>query len=85
VPARAALSGIVYVLKTGVPWVMLPREFGRSRVTCWRRLRDWQAAGVWRRLLKVLRDRLGRSGDIDWSRQPSIPPASRPKWMERLF
>jgi transposase len=68
VPARAALSGIIYVLRSGIPWRMLPQEFGYgSGVTCWRRLRDWQKAGLWR-LLKVLRDRLGRTGRIDWSR-----------------
>ena len=38
VPARAALSGIIYVLKSSIPWRMLPEEFGRSGVTCWRRL-----------------------------------------------
>jgi transposase len=68
VPDRAALEGIVYVLRTGIPWRMLPGEFGCSGVTCWRRLRDWQRDGVWRRLLAVLRDRLGRAGRIDWSR-----------------
>ena len=46
---RAALCGIVHVLKTGIPWaIMLPTEIGCSGVTCWRRLRDWQEAGVWR-------------------------------------
>lgn len=38
---RAVLAGIVYVLKTGIPWNMLPQEIGcGSGVTCWRRLRD---------------------------------------------
>jgi transposase len=69
VPNRAALAGIVYVLRTGIPWGMLPRKLGYgSGVTCWRRLRDWQEAEVWSRLLRVLRDRLGRDGRIDWSR-----------------
>ncbi len=69
VPARAALSGIIYILRSGIPWRMLPQELGYgSGVTCWRRLRDWQKAGLWRRLLKVLRDRLERTGRIDWSR-----------------
>jgi transposase len=66
---RAALAGIVFVLKTGIPWEMLPREMGcGSGSTCWRRLRDWQEAGVWRRLHRVLLDRLGESDRIDWSR-----------------
>ena len=66
---RAALSGILFVLRRGIPWGMLPRELGcGSGVTCWRRLRDWQEAGVWRRLHRVLLDRLGAADRIDWSR-----------------
>jgi transposase len=66
---RAALTGIVFVLKTGIPWEMLPQEMGcGSGVTCWRRLRDWQAAGVWDRLHRTLLDRLGEADQIDWSR-----------------
>ena len=45
---RAALSGILFVLKSGIPWEMLPQEMGcGSGMTCWRRLRDWQEAGIW--------------------------------------
>lgn len=75
---RAVLAGIVYVLKTGIPWNMLPQEIGcGSGVTCWRRLRDWQRSGVWQRLLQVLQDKLGRGGCIDWSRA-SLDSASVP-------
>jgi transposase len=50
---------------------MLPREvFGCSGMTCWRRLRDWQQAGVWDRLHRVLLERLDRAGELDWSRAP---------------
>lgn len=66
---RAALTGIIFVLKSGIPWEMLPPEMGcGSGVTCWRRLRDWQEAGVWERLHRTLLDRLGAAGQIDWSR-----------------
>jgi transposase len=66
---RAALRGIVFVLRSGVPWEMLPREvFGCSGMTCWRRLRDWQRAGVWDDLHRVLLERLDQAGDLDWSR-----------------
>ena len=66
---RAALAGIVFVLKSGIPWEMLPQEMGcGSGSTCWRRLRDWQEAGVWRRLHRVLLDRLGEADRIDWER-----------------
>jgi transposase len=69
VPDRAALAGIIYVPKSGIPWGMLPRELGfGSGVTCWRRLRDWQKAGVWHRLYRVLLNELGKAGLIDWSR-----------------
>src|SRR3989441_5032768 len=66
---RKVLTGILYVLKTGIPWEYLPQEMGcGSGMTCWRRLRDWQAAGVWQRLHEVLLDRLGQAGKIDWTR-----------------
>lgn len=66
---RAALTGILFVLKSGIPWEMLPKEMGcGSGMTCWRRLRDWQAAGVWEQLHHVLLDRLGQANAIDWSR-----------------
>lgn len=69
VPDRAALAGIIFVLKTGIPWEELPQELGSgSGMTCWRRLRDWQAAGVWHRLHQTLLDRLGKAERIAWSR-----------------
>ena len=69
IPDRAVLSGIVFVLKSGIPWRMLPKEMGfGSGVTCWRRLRDWQKAGVWRSLHRALLNLLGRNGKVDWSR-----------------
>jgi transposase len=69
VPDRAVLTGIVFVLKSGIPWEMLPQELGcGSGVTCWRRLREWQRAGVWERLHQALLDRLGEADQIDWSR-----------------
>ncbi len=69
VPNRAALTGILFVLRSGIPWELLPQEMGcGSGMTCWRRLRDWQATGVWDRLHRRLLDRLGSRGRIDWSR-----------------
>ena len=66
---RAALTGIVFVLKTGIQWEDLPQEMGcGSGMTCWRRLRDWQAAGVWQQLHKLLLAKLRAAGKIDFSR-----------------
>ena len=69
VPDRAPLAGIVFVLRTGCPWRLLPKELGcGSGTTCWRRLRDWQEAGVWERLHATLLNWLGDEAAIDWSR-----------------
>jgi len=66
---RAALTGILFVLKTGIGWEDLPQELGwGSGMTCWRRLRDWQKAGVWEKLHKELLRRLHAADRIDWSR-----------------
>ena len=69
VPHRAALTGILFVLKTGLPWEYLPAELGCGcGMTCWRRLYAWQQAGVWANLHRVLLERLEAAGQLDWSR-----------------
>lgn len=66
---RAALTGILFVLRSGLPWEMLPAEMGcGSGMSCWRRLRDWHQAGVWAALHRVLLERLHAAGQIDWRR-----------------
>ncbi len=84
-PDRRALCGIVFVLKTGCGWNALPRALGcGSGSTCWRRLRDWQKAGVWQALHRAILDRLGALGALDWSRV-SVDSASlrAKKWVTR--
>jgi transposase len=66
---RACFTGIVFVLKTGIQWEDLPQEMGcGSGMTCWRRLRDWQEAGVFDRLQEMILARLEAAGELDWSR-----------------
>jgi len=66
---RRTLTGILFVLKTGIPWEDLPQEMDcGSGMTCWRRLQEWQAAGVWQALHEVLLARLQAADQIDWSR-----------------
>lgn len=81
IPDRAVLTGILFVLKTGVPWEHLPREMGcGSGMTCWRRLQRWIGLGVWDRIYHVLLDELQESGKLDWSRaslDASSIPAKR--------
>ena len=66
---RAALAGIVFVLKTGIAWNQLPISLvGCSGVTCWRRLRDWTEAGVWPALHELLLAQLRAAGELDLNR-----------------
>jgi transposase len=86
---RAALTGILFVLKSGIPWEMLPQEMGcGSGMTCWRRLKEWNDAGVWERLHHKLLDRLGKADEIDWQRasldSASVPAPGGAKRPERI-
>lgn len=66
---RQALTGILFVLRTGIPWEMLPQEMGcGSGMTCWRRLKVWQEAGVWERLHQTLLSKLRSVEKLDWAR-----------------
>jgi transposase len=89
---RAVLTGLLFVLKTGLPWEQLPLELdcGSGR-TCWRRLREWQEAGVWAKLHRVFLDGLGAADRIDWSRAainsttvPAPKGAKRPGRIRRI-
>ena len=90
-PNREALCGILFVLHTGIAWQQLPAELGfGSGVTCWRRLDEWQRAGVWDRLHQLLLDRLRAAGEIEWSRaiadssqiqaKKGAPKRARARW-----
>jgi putative transposase len=68
VPFRKVLDGILYVLRTGCQWKMLPKEYG-SGSTCHRRFQEWILSNVfqrlWNRLLQVYDDVKG----IEWKWQ----------------
>jgi transposase len=66
---RRTLQGVLFVLYTGIQWEYLPQELGfGSGPTCWRRLAEWQEAGVWEELQRVLLDRLRAADRLDFSR-----------------
>ena len=66
---RKVLTGIIFILKTGSPWEDLPQEMGCGcGMTCWNRLRDWQAAGVWDQIHQILLDHLRSADRIDFER-----------------
>lgn len=64
---RKTLNGIIHVLKTGCAWADMPRKYG-SYTTCWRRLKEWQKAGVWERIWQKLLQMLDEKGGLDWSK-----------------
>lgn len=66
IPDRAVLTGILFVLRSGIPWNMLPREMGcGSGPTCWRRLERWQRRGVWKRIHTALLEELRAQDQLD--------------------
>ena len=67
---KACLRGILYVLREGCRWQRLPSKAldCPSGSTCWRRFRDWTAAGVWARAHHRLLDLLGEEGLLDLER-----------------
>ncbi len=76
---RAVLTGILVVLARGIGFERLPKELGYgSGMTCWRRLRDWQQAGVWPAIAQLLANGLPDGRSIDFRRvaMPSGPDTS---------
>src|SRR5215471_6313049 len=66
---RPALTGIVFVLKTGIGWQDLPTEMGcGSGSTCWRRFAAWTQLEVWPKLHALLVNALGKAGAINLER-----------------
>ena len=69
IPDRACLEGIIFVLKSGMPWQMLPTELGYgSGSTCWRRFAEWTRLSVWSKLHALLLATLGKAGAIHLER-----------------
>lgn len=65
---RCTLSGILFVLRTGIAWQHLPQQLGYgSGMTCWRRLKEWQQAGVFQALHERLLAQLRAAGRLDLS------------------
>jgi transposase len=94
---RAALAGMVFVLKTGITWNQVSTSLvGCSGVTCWRRLRDWTETAVWPQLHELLLAEQRATGQLDWIAARSTAPTSarlrgtmpaltgrpRPSWLQ---
>ncbi len=77
IPHRAALTGILFVLRSGILWESLPQEMGcGSGMTCWRRLHDWQEAGVWERIRRALLNELRAATSMLTGFPDSVPSGS---------
>ena len=66
---RQVFTGIVFVLKTGIPWEDLPQEMDCGcGMTAWRRLEQWQKMGVWKKIHETFLNELGKDGHIEWKK-----------------
>src|SRR5438094_10466436 len=65
---RICLTGILFVLKTGIPWEDFPQEMGCCGMTLWNRLADWKRAGVWQQMHELMLSKLRAADMIDFSR-----------------
>jgi transposase len=68
VDRRKVLAGIIFVLRTGIPWEFVPQEMGCCGMTCWNYLKAWQKAGIWDQLHAIVLNELQEADKIDWSR-----------------
>lgn len=62
---RDVLEGILWVLKTGAPWIDLPQGYPSSS-TCWRRLAKWKEDGVWLKIWQAFQGALDKRHKLDW-------------------
>jgi transposase len=78
---RRVLTGILFVLKTGITWEDLPIEMGCGcGVTCLNVLKSWHRAGVWLSIQELLQAHLPEPERFDWRRTAvSATPRRRPK------
>jgi putative transposase len=68
VPFRTVMNGILYVLRTGCQWKMVPQEYG-SGSTCHKRFQEWVARGVFLQAWQVLLRRYDELRGIQWTWQ----------------
>ena len=66
IPNRPVFEGILWVLRSGARWKDLPEQYP-SPSTCWRRLRAWEADGIWLKAWRALLRQLDAQGQLDWA------------------
>ncbi|MCZ0992209.1 IS5 family transposase [Streptomyces noursei] len=63
---RRVINGILFRLRTGIPWRDLPARFGKWQ-TAYDRHRRWSADGTWATILRAVQADADAQGRIDWS------------------
>ena len=71
VPYRKVMDGIVYVLRTGCQWKMLPKEHG-SGSTCHRRLQEWVRLGIFEKMRDKMLKEYDEKKGIRWNWQSLV-------------
>ena len=61
---RQTINGMLFVLLSGCRWMDMPRAYG-SYKTAWRRLKQWESKGVWKRLWRECLNEAYEKGDLD--------------------
>nr|WP_267882025.1 MULTISPECIES: IS5 family transposase [Streptomyces] len=82
---RRVVNGILFRLRTGIPWRELPTRFG-SWKTVYERHRRWSADGTWERMLRAVQADAEAEGRIDWSMvsvDSTVRRAHQPRPSER--
>jgi transposase len=65
---RQVLNGILFRVRSGVPWRDLPERYGPWE-TVYKRFARWQTDGTWARIEAALRTQADAAGALDWDAQ----------------
>jgi len=65
---RQVLNGILFRVRTGVPWRDLPGRYGPWE-TVYKRFARWQTDGTWARIEAALHTQADGAGQLDWAAQ----------------
>ena len=63
--AKKALNGILYILKTGAHWHLIPKEFGKP-TTLHGKFRKWVKLGVFEKIMEKARAMYSKDNNNSW-------------------
>ena len=71
VDMREVINGVLYVLRTGCPWRMLPHDFPPWQ-TVYQYFRKWKNEGIWEQINEALRPEVRRAEGREWTPSAAI-------------